>query len=116
MAVQVLLLHDEFDPDRPMLEGVDVSSAPEFRIGEVCRIFLGRSAMWLRWSQKEGRTKLGDTDWANHRTDLGARTFTLVDIEMLVLALASNGAISGLDALLSLRIVKCVARLYKLIE
>lgn len=116
MSGIVQVTPDEFDPERRILEGVDVSSLEPFKISEVARVFLGVSQASLRWHQREGHTVLNGTDWADRRNGFNNRIFTLADIEMLILALGMHRSITAGHMINSLRIVKAVAKIHGLIE
>lgn len=108
----VAVVTDDSLPDKLMLEGIDVSFEPRFSVAEVAKVFFGRSPHWLRWVERKGRIKFDGEPVSVSRTEVGARTYTLADVEKMAHGLAATGAIEPVNLIYALRIVQSVARVY----
>lgn len=109
------------DPERLMLEGVDTSGGPTFSIGEVTKM-LGQKTHWLRWREKRLATGEGIQVGTRREIEIedeggepdphlvGARQYTLSDMEKLAHLLAERGHIDGATAGNLLSIVYFIAR------
>jgi len=54
-----VIVHDaRLDPDRFMLEGIDTSKGPTFKVSQVGEIFFARSSFWVRWLEDEHKLVL----------------------------------------------------------
>lgn len=63
----VILQDTRLDPDRFILDGVDVSSGPSFNVSTFGRIFFARTPYWVRWLESEQKNVLnGDPDCPHH--------------------------------------------------
>lgn len=111
-AGQVIITTPYLPPDRFMLYGIDTSVGPIFTVSEIAKFFLHRSGYWIRWREKIGHVTLDGVEVATSRTPVGARKYTLTDVEQMAHALASHGAIDGAHLVNILLVVQAVARLY----
>lgn len=111
-AGQVIIETPYLSPDRFMLHGIDTSAGPVFTVSEVGKVFFRRSNHWVRWSEGQGRFQLDGVEVGTSRTPVGARKYTLTDIEQMAHALASHGAIDGAHLVNVLLVVQMIARLY----
>ncbi len=96
----------EFD-HKPLL-GAN-KPAPRFSVSEVAKTFFGRSPHWIRLLETEGRTTLKGQAVANTRTQFGARSYTVADIELLAHALYENEAIDEAQLILAVTVARNVA-------
>lgn len=106
--VQILITDSEIDTDRMMLEGLPMDRSPTFSVSEVAKVFFARSDHWMRWRERKGFFEI-DGAAAGTRTEAGARTYTLADAESVLHAAARSGAISGVQLLIGLKIVRALA-------
>lgn len=109
---QVVVQAPYLPPDRFLLDGIDTSEGPTFTVSEAGKVFFNRGAHWMRWSEKEGHMQLDGVEVGTTRTPVGARVYTLTDIEQVAHALASNHAINGAHVVNVLLVVQAMARLY----
>lgn len=104
------------DPDRMMFDGVDQSKSPTFTMGEVAKLFFGRSTSWLRVKERDGEFVLDGVEIVPSRSETNWRKFVLADIERLAHALASSGAITPHHLMQTLRILKAQGVMSKMIS
>lgn len=107
-----VIVCDDLPADRLMLEDIDVEAEPRYSVGELAKVFFGRSSHWIRWNERKGRLVLDGERVGADRSASGARTYNLADIERMAHALAQNGGIDGMQLLNALRIVQAQARIY----
>lgn len=106
--------------DRMLLDGIDVSREPLFTVSEVAKFFFARSPHWIRWRERKGFFVL-DGEVVGEREKLpngklAARSYNLADVEKMAHALASNGAISGVQLSNAVMLVRTVAKVWGHIE
>ena len=54
MSGEAIVLQDaRLDPDRPLLEGIDTSEGPTFKVSQFGQIFFARTDHWVRWLEGE---------------------------------------------------------------
>lgn len=104
---------DSIPADKLMLDGIDVSREPKFSVGEIAKVFFGRSSHWIRWNERRGKILLDGEAVGADRSESGARRYDLADIEKMAHALAQTGAIDGEQLRNALHIVQIQARIYK---
>lgn len=107
--LQILISDSEIDTERLMLDGLPMDRSPEFSVSEVAKIFFARTDHWVRWRERKGFLTLDDGTTVGHRTEAGARSYTLADAEKALHAAARNQAISGMQLLIGLKIVRAMA-------
>lgn len=112
MPEPIVVVDAALDPTKFILEGIDVSREPIFTVGEVAKVFFGRSAHWIRWRERKGYFDLDGEPVGDTRTSEGARRYNLADIEKMAHALASKGAITGSQLRNALMLVQTEARVY----
>lgn len=100
------------DPRDTSFKHIDVTDQPNFEVGEVARMFFGRSADWLRQQEVEGytpearrRPKKDDKSKMEPQ-----RCYNLQDIEEVADALFAKERISVERYYLAKRLVRLVAR------
>lgn len=111
---QMVVVNSDLRADGFIFEGIDTSvksddpdkPGPTFTVSEVAKVFFGRSPHWVRWRERKGFFTLDGEDVSGHRTETGARSYTLGDIEQMAHALAQNGAINGTQLNLALVLLK----------
>ncbi len=110
------------DPDQLMTAGVDTRANdywPTFSTGELGKVFFGLTAHWVRDREdlgRFGRVVPGDGDYLRvyapdgteigQRTEKGARSYSLADVERIVHALLFAGSLTPELAVDALFIVK----------
>lgn len=63
MNETVIVQDARLDPDRFILENVDTSQGPTFKVSQIGEIFFARTAFWVRWLEDEHKLVLdGDPD------------------------------------------------------
>lgn len=107
-----LKLETDIPADKFMLDGIDTSEKPTYSVAEVAKMFFGRSPHWIRWRERKGWIELDGEKVATERTEVGARRYTLTDIEKMAHALAQTGAIDPEQLHNALRVVQYQARIY----
>ena len=112
MATETVLVDDRLDPDRLILEGIDVSEGPHFSVGNVSTFFFARSPHWIRWLERKGQLVLDGKPVGDSRSERGARYYTLADVELIAHALAENRAINAAQLRLALMMVRLQAEMY----
>lgn len=114
IAEIVVLQDSRLDPDRLILEGLDVSEKPRFTVSEVSKIFFGMSPYWIRWLEGHARPAFlfDGKEIVASRTPKGARYYTLADVELMTHALAQTEFINGAQATNALHIVHAMSRVW----
>jgi hypothetical protein len=124
------------DPDTRIFEGVDTSAYPHYTVSEAAMFFFRRSSHWIRLQEnlcikcrrtnrlqdhnrcpKGGKhdvslVRLGGKKVAQHRTDGGARYYTLSDIEDMARALYEHSVIDQSQLSFALAIARLQGRLW----
>jgi hypothetical protein len=105
------------DPAKFILADIDTSPRPHFNVSEVAKVFFARSPHWVRWREARGFFVLDEGTGqekpvGNHRTQRGARYYTLSDVEEMAHALAQKQAITGSQLRTTLLLVENSARLW----
>jgi hypothetical protein len=116
----LVVTNPEIKGDSFIFEGIDTDHSPTdpskpgpmFTVSEVSKFFFGRSPHWVRWRERKGFFTLDGKDVSGHRTETGARAYTLGDVEMMSHALAQNGAINGSQLNHALVLVKTCAHVH----
>lgn len=107
-------MEPNFRARKSLVDGLDVSEKPRYTVSEVAKFFFAKSAHWIRWQEKPPgpKTKGGGgllteegQTVVEHRTEGGARYYTLRDVELMAHALCRNGAIDALHLKNVLRLV-----------
>ena len=111
-AETVVVTDTRLDSEKFMLDGIDVSADPTFKVSDVAKIFFGRSSHWVRWLEGKDAFTLDGVEVGTRRTEKGARVYTLADVEKMTHALAQQGKINGAQAANSLHIVQTIARVW----
>ena len=112
MSDTVVVTDTRLDSEKFMLEGIDVSAGPTFKVSDIAKIFFGRSSHWVRWLEAKNALVLDGQEVGTRRTAKGARVYTLADIEKIVHALAQQGKINGAQAANALHVVQTVSRIH----
>jgi hypothetical protein len=110
-----VVISDDLPTDGYLFDDVDpaaIEEEPRFSVGELAKVFFGRSSHWIRWNERKGRLILDGEPVGASRSKSGARTYSLVDVERMAHALAMNGGITGEQLLNALRIVQVQGRIY----
>ena len=91
-GAQVLVLKDPALPeDHFIMEGIDTSAkGPYFSITEMAKVFFGKSDHWVRKMERLDALVLDGEEVGRRRTEKGARTYLLEDVEKMAHALASK--------------------------
>lgn len=103
---EVVVEHTSVTPGHLMFTHLPYEAGPQFRIGEVCKVFFARTDHWFRWLQRvepETETRLGKENYLLWRgrevgvrkNEKGTRVFGVRDVEEVAYALADNGRIDG---------------------
>lgn len=114
---KVELRDPELDPDRFLMEGIEVGP-PWFSVSEVGKFFFARSPHWIRWREEKGFFTLDGVAIGTTRTKknvkggAGQRRYNLADVEKIGHALAEKGAIDGNQLRRTLHLVESEARLW----
>ena len=110
-VLQIVLIDAEIDPDRMIFENIPMDRSPQFSISELCKVFFAKTHHWLRWKERMGAFVL-DGHELTQRTEKGARTWNLAEVEQMLHAAARNNAISGAQLYGGLKIAKTIAVLH----
>lgn len=123
----VVVIEIRIDPDHWVTEDFDSSGGPHYTVGEFAKFFFDRTAAWIRWREQRGFFILDATKDDEHemwvptdkseifglnRTEVGARYYTLRDVEGIAHALAQKGAINGAQLNLAIATVKVQAQTF----
>jgi hypothetical protein len=113
----VELTDSVLDPDKLILEGVDMGEFPTYSVGEVAKFFFAKSPHWIRWNEERGfftldGQKVGTTRTTPKVAKVGQRRFTLADVEKMAHALAEKGALPTHELRRTLHLVEAQARLW----
>jgi hypothetical protein len=106
------VVYPDISSRKSIVAGFDVSEAPRYTVKEVAKFFFGKSSHWVRWKEKEGDLNVNGKQVADHRTDGGARYYTLADVEKMAHALCRNGAIDAHHLKYALRLVRIEAQVW----
>lgn len=109
---RIVITDPRLPSDHFILEGLDVSREPVFTVSEVAKVFFGRSPHWVRWRERKGFFILDGEEVGTHRTDEGARRYTLADVEKMAHALAQKEAINGAQLANALLMVRTCAKVW----
>lgn len=107
----VVVSDSRLPADRFIFDGIEVSE-PVFTVSEVAKFFFARSSHWIRWRERQGHFTLDGVDVGGHRTEGGARRYTLSDIEKMSHALAQARVINGSQLTNTLLLLQAEGRLY----
>lgn len=100
--------------DRFLFDDVDLSKGPTFSVTEAAKVFFGLSGHWMRWREKEGHFRLIDDATGEeyntepHRTDSGAREYSLDTLEKMAHGLTQQGYMSGMELQAVLKALQAV--------
>jgi hypothetical protein len=116
-------------PDRPFWVYDDMCPrdkngliVPRYSVQEAAKFFFARKPDWLRWrgrptpTHPEGFFVHETVRLEQKRTDAGARSHSLADVERMAHALARNDALDGVTLTKVIMLIKWQARLYGVIE
>lgn len=111
---QLIITDSEIDPNHFMLDRMSMERSPTFSVSEMAKVFFARSDHWVRWRERKGFFDLDGVS-VGSRTDAGARSYNLAEVEQALHAAARNNAISGVQLLIGLKIVRAIAVNYGLL-
>lgn len=107
------------DPEKMMLDRVDMTDSPVYTVSEMAGFFFARTSHWVRWLEGQGAMSIEEDGKTRTvgvgRTSSGARKYTLADIEEITHALAQRGKIKGSQVRQTLTLVKIQAEMHGLI-
>ena len=105
---RVVIESEGVDPERLMFDTVDTSVGPTFTTGEVAKFFFARSVHWLRWHERKGDLVLDGVPIVIERDKSNIKRYTLGDVEKIAHALTTNGLITPMHLIQSLRVLRAL--------
>lgn len=93
-------------------EGAKRLHHPHYTVGEVAKVFFNRSGHWVRWREGRGDFEDPDGEEAGGRTEHGARSYTIPDVERMLHTLVINAGLSEGFFMRTFEVVKAEAMLY----
>jgi hypothetical protein len=134
---RMVIATEEIDPNRMIFDGIDTTTLPNgrpgptFSVGEVAKVFFGRTGHWIRWCENKGKLTL-DGKQVGHRTTFlddegnqaltgegrpkpGYRYYTLADVEAMAHALAQHQTIDGGELIMVLATARNIAVQWKIL-
>lgn len=114
-AEPLVVIEDPRLPGKGMMyEHLGYDEGPQFRIGEVTKVFFGRSPYWLRNLQDQGHLNFDGRPVGGRRVKANNyRTFSLRDVEEIAHGLAQQNKIDGFHLRNTLVILDSVGRVWE---
>lgn len=88
---------------------------PVFSVSETAKVFFARSPYWLRWLERDGYLS-DDEGNLMVRREKGTRVYGLADIENITHLMFARNKISGIQLMMTMRVLTGIAGVWDLME